>query len=441
MQSIFISHTHTDEELAHAIRDAVEAMFGDAVAVRYSTNKELGGGIEPGDDWFRWIGEQVRESQVALILLTPSSVQKPWVLWEGGAVAGAAMGGEGAGARKLRPISYKLRGAEIPAPFGRDQITDGLADADAHRLFEDLLQQFSVPQDRLIRAAQKLEGARTAYLTRAREALRISPLLVTEAAVQEWLERIDSLESEARYSETNELHDWLNLAFGRNRHGEERPLDLRIHRRIGELYSRGGNAERAAREFELARQLAPRDIYVLRRLGKAYLDQRRLDDAGAILDLIAELDADAFVRNSENAALKARWHRDKGDLAKAAAVLHAAAEANPTSYYLADLLGQVQLERGHVEEAKSTYRGVLNLLGRIRDRNVWLAASGLTAAVVTGDVPLQVTYLSALAAASVTEEQAESIHRGVSGAVNRSGADLSILNRLAIALKIPDGSK
>ena len=61
VQSIFISHTHTDQAIAHAIRNAVQSLFGDAVAVRYSTNKELDGGIKPGEDWFRWIGQQVRE--------------------------------------------------------------------------------------------------------------------------------------------------------------------------------------------------------------------------------------------------------------------------------------------------------------------------------------------------------------------------------------------
>src|SRR4051812_5756576 len=95
MESIFISHTHTDQAVADAFRDAVQMLFSDAVAVHYSTNKELEGGIKPGEDWFHWIGQQVHGAKVALILLTPASVQKPWVLWEAGAVAGAALASEG----------------------------------------------------------------------------------------------------------------------------------------------------------------------------------------------------------------------------------------------------------------------------------------------------------------------------------------------------------
>src|SRR5690348_16599980 len=105
-QSIFISHTHTDQAIADAFRGAMRTIFGERVTVKYSTNKELEGGIKPGEDWFRWIGEQVRAAKAALILLTPSSIQKPWVLWEAGAVAGAVLASADNGARSLMPISY-----------------------------------------------------------------------------------------------------------------------------------------------------------------------------------------------------------------------------------------------------------------------------------------------------------------------------------------------
>ena len=76
-QSISMSHARTDQAIAHAVRNAVQSLFGDAVAVRYSTNKELDGGIRPGEDWFRWIGQQIREAEVAAILLTPASARAP----------------------------------------------------------------------------------------------------------------------------------------------------------------------------------------------------------------------------------------------------------------------------------------------------------------------------------------------------------------------------
>ena len=91
MSGIFVSHTHSDQALADAIATLIDALFDHRVPVNYSSKKELDGSIAPGEDWFRWIVDQVREADAAFILLTPASIQKPWVIWESGAVAGAAL--------------------------------------------------------------------------------------------------------------------------------------------------------------------------------------------------------------------------------------------------------------------------------------------------------------------------------------------------------------
>ena len=65
---VFISHTHADQDIAHALSEAIETLFGDAVATTYSTKKELDGGIKPGEEWFRWIVERVRSASVAVWL-------------------------------------------------------------------------------------------------------------------------------------------------------------------------------------------------------------------------------------------------------------------------------------------------------------------------------------------------------------------------------------
>jgi tetratricopeptide (TPR) repeat protein len=434
--SIFISHTHADKEIAAAIRDAIQTLFGEAVGIRYSTNKELDGGIKPGEDWFRWIGQQVREARIALILLTPASIQKPWVLWEAGAVAGAALATEGADHRKLRPISYKLKGADIPSPFAREQVTDGLDREDAQRLFDDVVNEFSggIAQSRLIQIARKLAPVCDAYLQQASEALRTAPLPVTEAAVQEWLERIAALEQEGRFSETDELHDWLNVAFGRGEGAEQRPFDLRIHRRLGELYSRAGRPERAAAEFALARQLAPRDLFILRKLGKACLDQKRMDDAREVLDAMSSLDSRAFVRNAENAALQARWFKDQGNPAEAARVLKDAYANNTMSHYLGDLYAQAQLDLGQVAEARQTYHQVLDLIDRLREQTIWTSATGFTAALADGDEPRQMTFLDEIARRRPSPEAAESIRRGAARVAEAVGADRQAIERLEQAL-------
>src|SRR5439155_1945408 len=122
---IFVSHTHADAEIADALSGAVKQLFGDQVVTHYSTNKELEAGIKPGEDWFRWIVERVAKSDIAVILLTPPSAQKPWILWEAGAVIGAGLASPGAERRKVRPLIFKLSASQIPTPFAGIQAVDG----------------------------------------------------------------------------------------------------------------------------------------------------------------------------------------------------------------------------------------------------------------------------------------------------------------------------
>ena len=397
------------------MKAALAILFGERVAVHYSTSKELNEGIKPGEDWFNWIGEQVREAKIAFILLTPASIHKPWVLWEAGAVSGVALAIEGTDHRKLRPLSFKLQDSNIPTPFAREQITDGLDGVGMQRLFEDLLDFLAedLGAALLIKGAQNLQLARQEYLEKAREAMRLAPMVVTEAAVQEWIERIDHLVTDNRQSEVGELHDWLNVAFGRDTAVDDRPLDIRIHRRLGELYARSGMRDRAAKEFELSRDLSPRDVFVLRRLGKAYLDLGRAEEAGRIIAEIEELDSEAFVRNAENAALKARWCRESKRPEKALQVLKDAWDKQQTSYYLGDLLGQAQLSAGDLKAAKQTYRTVLSLVqGSIED-NIFVSASGLTAAIVVGDAQKQAQFVTRIRLHKPSPEEMTSIARGL----------------------------
>ena len=78
-KGIFISHTHSDALLAKAIDNADKSLFGGRVEISYSTKKEEGG-IRTGQNWTTWIYNQVKEASVAIVLLTPASIQKPWVL-------------------------------------------------------------------------------------------------------------------------------------------------------------------------------------------------------------------------------------------------------------------------------------------------------------------------------------------------------------------------
>jgi hypothetical protein len=145
---IFISHTHADKDIANALSAAVEGVFGDLLTTSYSTKKELDGGIKPGEEWFRWIVERVRSADIAVILLTPASTQKPWVLWEAGAVYGAGIASAETSARKVRPLVFKLSGSQVPSPFAGIQGVNGDERAGIDTFFSDLINDFQASRSR-----------------------------------------------------------------------------------------------------------------------------------------------------------------------------------------------------------------------------------------------------------------------------------------------------
>lgn len=412
---VFISHTHADAEIAHALSEALEKIFGDLVTTSYSTKKELDGGIKPGEEWFRWIVERVRSANVAVILLTPSSTQRPWVLWEAGAVYGAGIASADTDSRKVRPLVFKLTGSQVPSPFAGIQGVEGDGRSGIERFLSDLIEDFAprMEKSQLVRAGKMLEPAIDTYLERVEEALRDAPLLPTEAAIQEWCERLDRLGAENRMSEVEHLHDWLNLTFGRTRDDRPLPLDLRLHRRLGNAYQAAKRPDRAAQEFALALEFAPRDIFLLRALGLAYLDGRRPDDAARVIARIAQLDPDAFSHNAECAALKARLQRERDDFEGAAETYRTALEHNPHSYYLADVLGQTLLRLGKHEEARGAYRRAREIIDRLSEQNIWTCATRATASIVLDDEPRALQHLSEIAALEPSPDELQRIVDGL----------------------------
>jgi tetratricopeptide (TPR) repeat protein len=414
---IFISHTHPDAEIAHALSDAIKGVFGDLITTSYSTKEELDGGIKPGEDWFRWIVDRVRAANIAVILLTPESIQKPWLLWEAGAVYGAGIASEDAdaNARKVRPLLFKLDVSQIPSPFSSIQGVYGDRHSGIERFLNDLIEDFTpqMGKTELVKAGKMLVPTIEAYLKKVQKALRDAPLLPTEGAIQEWCQRLDELSDENRRSEIEYLHDWLNITFGRGRDEKPLPLDIRLHRRLGNAYRSAKLHESAAQEFSLALQLAPRDIFLLRSLGLAYLDGGKNVEASWIISRIAELDKDAFSHNVECAGLKARLQRENNDLEGAAETYRRALEHNSKSYYLFDVLGQTLLEIGNIEEAKGVYLRARAVISHLAEQNIWTYATLATASLVLDDEPGAIKYLEEIAALRPKPDEIERIDAGL----------------------------
>ncbi len=415
-REIFISLTEHDKPLAEALRDCFKAVFGEALLEpKFSPSRERGSSIESGEDWFQWIVSRVKACHFALILITPASVNKPWILWEAGAVAGAALALEAGGMRKVRPLLYQVPTELLPSPIkdSKTQYRRGDSADDISLMLDEIYDELSAELSAKARRefGKLRDEAVAVYMDQVQAALLNAPAVMAPAVIEEWCARLDELKRENRASEAEHLQDWMDLAFGRA--DRPQPLDLRIHSRLAALYMKARNYPRAIKQLELARQLAPRDIYVLRQLGKALLDHGENEKARAVLDRIEALDALATVHNVECAALATRWWRNAKNLKQAEATLAAALQANPESYYLANLRAEVCADDGRAADAAQAYRQVLHICEALGEDSIWVKASMANARFFVGEDATAIELLQAIKSKNPDAGSKASIERGL----------------------------
>lgn len=97
---VFVSHVHEDKPLADAFVQLIRDVTAGSVDAYSSSDNSGGAGIRYGHEWFDWIKERVDRADHVVALLTPTSVGRPWILFEaglgsakdGGTVFGLALG-------------------------------------------------------------------------------------------------------------------------------------------------------------------------------------------------------------------------------------------------------------------------------------------------------------------------------------------------------------
>lgn len=123
---VFVSHSSPDQPLVDALNELVRAVFVEPVTLASSSASVDDGGIDAGADWLTWIFDQVAGSELTLVVLTPLSRLKPWVLWEAGAVSGASVA-RGKTSR-IVPLLFGLRSDEVPSPLQSRQAKQGFGE-------------------------------------------------------------------------------------------------------------------------------------------------------------------------------------------------------------------------------------------------------------------------------------------------------------------------
>jgi hypothetical protein len=73
---------------------------------------------------------------MTIVVLTPRSKARPWLMWEAGAVSGAGLA-RGA-STPVVPLLFGIRGDQVPSPLGSRQIKLGAVPADTRDLLDSM---------------------------------------------------------------------------------------------------------------------------------------------------------------------------------------------------------------------------------------------------------------------------------------------------------------
>jgi len=137
LQSIFISHAAEDHKLAHAWQQLIATISNGANVPFYSGDRSSQGGIGL-EEWRARIDQALTEAEHILVLLTPGSNERPWVLFESGIAHGQQ--------KHVVPVVHFMPPSAIHDVFKAFQVHNGRMREDVYRLIELMLYEQPVPE-------------------------------------------------------------------------------------------------------------------------------------------------------------------------------------------------------------------------------------------------------------------------------------------------------
>lgn len=134
--TLFISHAASDAEFANAVKQEIEKVFANGVNVFCTSSP---GAISVGKDWLSDIEEKLAVAQAIVAIVTPVSIERPWLWFEIGATWAKGRAGE----CRIYPLcAAEIELTNLPSPLDRLQALSMGKAADLKLLFEALITQF-----------------------------------------------------------------------------------------------------------------------------------------------------------------------------------------------------------------------------------------------------------------------------------------------------------
>jgi hypothetical protein len=133
---LFISHAVSDGEFADAVKREVEKVFANGLDVFCTSSP---GAISPGSDWLNEIEGRLGNTQAVIAIITPISIERPWLWFE----IGATWNRGRVGKCKIYPLcTPEIDLGNLPSPLDRLQALSMKKAQDLKMLFRSLIDQF-----------------------------------------------------------------------------------------------------------------------------------------------------------------------------------------------------------------------------------------------------------------------------------------------------------
>ncbi len=106
---IFLSHAASDRKIARILADALTRISMAGIVFWFSSDPSASGGAKPGV-WRETLKSQLVSSQVTLVLLTPDSLDRPWLYFESGYGYSKSEG-------HVIPVCLGMKADQVPDPL------------------------------------------------------------------------------------------------------------------------------------------------------------------------------------------------------------------------------------------------------------------------------------------------------------------------------------
>jgi tetratricopeptide (TPR) repeat protein len=357
MLKVFISHSHEEKAIALAWQKLLDHVSQGAIEVWLSSDTKPTGGMKIGTEWRENIYNKLSEADYILAIVSPRSVDRPWILWECGLASGTDK------ERGIIPIIYSMPLSDFEGPLSTYQAYSGEDRNKILEICERLMTEASLsprPEywDRIINN----------YFSTIK--LHRPPRNAGAQAISVWSRRIENHLNSGRSSELAALMETMYSSLGENK-----AIDPQIHELSSLIFLDDKRFDLALDETNKALYFLPDDIALLHRKGLIYLEMSEHLKAKEHLDYIYREFPDAKYF-PEIAGLEGRLHRElyeltgsEQELAASISAYEAAFTEDPLSYYCGVNVVSLKLINGEMEEAREMAKKVLETCEYLLNNN------------------------------------------------------------------------